>query len=42
MKFSKKRLWYDTLQGAILQVRFSIFTFAFLMDKQYKSPERNI
>ena len=29
-------MWYVTLNRATLQVRFSIFTFAFLMDKQYK------
>ena len=35
-------MWYVTLNRATLQVRFSIFTYAFLMDKQYKSRNEKI
>ena len=35
-------MWYVTLNRAALQVRFSIFTYAFLMDKQYKSRNEKI
>ena len=35
-------MWYVTLNEATLQVRFSIFTYAFLMDKQYKSRNEKI
>ena len=39
MKFSKKGCGMLPCKERHCK---SIFTFAFLMDKQYKSPERNI